>query len=711
MKAIDIYRRMLDLEMDQSQRARALNKLGHAFVELAGQAHPQENLHSALEAYREALQLTSAGDLPVQYATIQNSLGKAHQALARLLDRSTNLELAKSAFQEALLAVSDIPESRELQASVQVNLGDVCSSLAEAGEDLEDCRRAVEAYQEALKVRGAKSHSREWAAVQSRLGAAYRRLGEREDKEVNCRKAIEACREALTVHTGERFPEEHSLDQIRLGNAHLALSEAQDAQENCRQAIQAYQTALAGPTLSPGEYAAVQNNLGIACTALAEADGDGEGEEAKEEEEGRRAAARRATAACLEALRFRGPASLARASSENNLGNAYLAMARSFSGSDQSVREEAASPAEGTEAGQEVPAGETAGNRKALVQQALAAYQRALAVPALRDQPSQYAAALSNLGEAQLALAEEEESPEGQRDLCKRAIQALEEAGTIYSPRSDLDRARVAEKLCLAYLILAGVESRAWCCSRALKAGEDALEVRRAWEGAGHSARAASLHKLMAMAYNLLADDIRGPDRAEYYAQGAKACREALQVYTRERHKEDYAELQTILCSSLLGLAACGEDAARSGRGAVEACREALQVYSLHDHPLDHALAKRSLAHSLMALAESGEGGGAKLQEAIAAYQEALQVYQPSSFPLERADVEKDLGYAWARLAEQTGDQEGLREALRCYRRALKAYSDLHSGHQFDGLDREGLQERAEGCRRAIRTCKKALKR
>jgi|GEM_PF-1170370 len=694
-KAIDVYRRMLGLEMDQNQRARALMKLGHAFVKLAGQSHSEENLCSALNVYREALSLTSRSSHPRHYAELQNSLGLVHLTLAELLDRSMNLQLASEAFNEGLSVLPPLPEVQELRASLLVNLGDVSTSLAEVVGGHESCTLAVQAYLEALKAYGSEGHPPDCAVVQSRLGAAYRKLGEIEDKPANCLRAVEACREALNVHILEKFPVEHSMDQIALGNAHLTLSESIEEAENCLLAVKAYQAALAGPSLSPDTYSAVQNNLGIAYTTLARSGGPAE-----------IAAGKRAVCACREALRFRSTGSLASALSQNNLGNALMALAHSRpSGSTGSLEEVEGRAGKGKAGG-----GDTyAADQKALVREAISAYRRALEVPLLRGQLTLYRAVLSNLGEALLVLAEEEELAETRKSCCKKAIQSLQEALEICPQGADLEeRAQAEGKLCLAYLILAGVDNRDWCCSQALKAGEAALEFYRSRDCTEQSA---SLQRLMGVAYNLLADDVRGPERTEYYLQAAEACREALQVYTREASPEDYAELQAVLCSSLLGLCACSGDAARFGRDAVDVCREALKVYSQKDHPLDFGLAQRSLAHSLMALAEHLEDGRMELQGAIAACQEALQVYQPAAYPLERADVLKDQGYAWAHLAEKKDGSDCFREALRCYKRALKLYSDLLSGRQFHILDQDVLEDRAESCRRAIRTCKKALKR
>ncbi len=65
---------------------------------------------------------------------------------------------------------------------------------------------AIEAYQNALKIRTVEQFPIHYAMTQNNIGNAYRTLAEVEDKALNCKKAIEACQNALKIITVEQFP-------------------------------------------------------------------------------------------------------------------------------------------------------------------------------------------------------------------------------------------------------------------------------------------------------------------------------------------------------------------------------------------------------------------------------------------------------------------------------------------------------------------------
>ena len=85
--------------------------------------------------------------------------------------------------------------------------------------------------------------------TQNNLGNAYWTLAEVQDKAENCLKAIEACEEALKVHTLEQFSMDYAMAQNNIGNAYVTLAEVEDKAENGKRAIQAYQEALEVHTL------------------------------------------------------------------------------------------------------------------------------------------------------------------------------------------------------------------------------------------------------------------------------------------------------------------------------------------------------------------------------------------------------------------------------------------------------------------------------
>ncbi|MDD4897835.1 MAG: tetratricopeptide repeat protein [Methanocellales archaeon] len=164
-------------------------------------------------------------------------------------------------------------ESSHLKkADIQKKSGDIYWKLAQYSDKNENCKKAIKAYNEALKVRTLERFPMQYATTQNNLGAAYQTLAEVEAKTENCKKAIKACEEALKVRTLERFPMDYAMTQNNLGNAYKTLAEVEAKTENCKKAIKAYNEALKVYTLErfPMDYAMTQNNLGAAYQTLAE---------------------------------------------------------------------------------------------------------------------------------------------------------------------------------------------------------------------------------------------------------------------------------------------------------------------------------------------------------------------------------------------------------------------------------------------------------
>ncbi len=127
----------------------------------------------------------------------------------------------------------------------QNNLGTAYGTLAEVEDKAANCRKAIAAFEAALKVitRERFSHAvchdpeQPWGC----LLPPWRMV---EDKAANCRKAIAAFEAALTVITRERFPMQYGLTQNNLGNAYRTLAEVEDKAANSHKAIAAYKAAL-----------------------------------------------------------------------------------------------------------------------------------------------------------------------------------------------------------------------------------------------------------------------------------------------------------------------------------------------------------------------------------------------------------------------------------------------------------------------------------
>jgi len=130
------------------------------------------------------------------------------------------------------------------RANVQVRLGNCLYKLALYEDERENRKKAIKAYQEALKVYTRQRFPMDYAMTQNNLGTAYSTLAEVEAKAANCKKAIKAYQEALKVYTRQRFPMDYAMTQNNLGNAYSTLAEVEAKAANCKKAIKAYQEAL-----------------------------------------------------------------------------------------------------------------------------------------------------------------------------------------------------------------------------------------------------------------------------------------------------------------------------------------------------------------------------------------------------------------------------------------------------------------------------------
>jgi tetratricopeptide (TPR) repeat protein len=303
----------------------------------------------------------------------------------------------------------------------------------------EALRKAIAAYEEALRFYTPKVAPPDYAWTQNKLGLAYRRLSEHEDPVGNLRRAIAAFEEALRFWTPDVAPLDYALTQHNLGGAYWGLSEHEDPVGNLRRAIAAYGEALRFRTsdIGPLDYAATQHNLGLAYRRLSE----------HEDPVGN---LRRAIAAFGEALRFWTPdvAPLDYAMTQNNLGVAYWGLSK-----------------------HEDPVGN--------LRRAIAAFEEALRFWTPDVAPLDYARTQNNLGVAYRCVSEYED-PVGN---LRRAIQAFEEALRFRTPeQTPLFYAQTQHEMGLAYRRRAELQTdRAQRCAdlqAAVRAFREALRFR-----------------------------------------------------------------------------------------------------------------------------------------------------------------------------------------------------------------------------------------
>jgi tetratricopeptide (TPR) repeat protein len=100
-------------------------------------------------------------------------------------------------------------------------------------------------YHQSLEIYGEILRSEREVTLRAEIlrksGDTHWQLSQYQDKAENCKKAIGAYEEALKVYTLERFPMDYAMTQNNLGTAYWTLAEVEEKAENCKKAIGACQ--------------------------------------------------------------------------------------------------------------------------------------------------------------------------------------------------------------------------------------------------------------------------------------------------------------------------------------------------------------------------------------------------------------------------------------------------------------------------------------
>jgi tetratricopeptide (TPR) repeat protein len=337
-------------------------------------------------------------------------------------------------------------------------------------------RRAVEAFEEAIKLYKPVKNPAEHAQAQNGLGMSLVRLSEtggeggseqawqagqeRAQEELrvqNLKRAVGAFEEALKLYAAEGRAQEHAQTENNLGDAHILLSRlegkdedvAATAASNLNKAIGAYEEALKfrTPEEHPEDYAETQNSLGRARMALAQVE-DGEMREALLE---------KAVSSFKAALEIRTADSHPeeRAETQTLLGQALVL------------------ESEPQVSGSEVHWADREG-----LKMAIEAYEEALAVRTRESHPEEYAETQNLFGRALVILSGPASGPEDGANL-KRSIRAFEEALAVRTPESSPEEyAETQNNLGIAYRNLSKLEDREENLERSIRAYEEALRAR-----------------------------------------------------------------------------------------------------------------------------------------------------------------------------------------------------------------------------------------
>jgi tetratricopeptide (TPR) repeat protein len=170
---LEAARDILKHEGTPEELAEIEMNLGLVFQSLA--AANAAPITSAISAYQRALRTFDAKAFPREYAILQNNLATAFLSIPFTDERAKMREaLAVQAFQEGLKVVDLIDHPSEY-AMLQNNLGNALQ-YASSSHSVENCLRALDAYDEALKVRTRAATPVEYANTLANYANCLRNL-------------------------------------------------------------------------------------------------------------------------------------------------------------------------------------------------------------------------------------------------------------------------------------------------------------------------------------------------------------------------------------------------------------------------------------------------------------------------------------------------------------------------------------------------------
>jgi tetratricopeptide (TPR) repeat protein len=251
----------------EAKRA-TLKKEASDFYRKWSELGDNDALLSAIERFKQVVDLTTRERMSLDWAEAQNNLGLVQMTLGKRV-KGRGLEAAVVAFREALKE-----RTRErvplAWADTQNNLGLALMSLGERENGTAQLEEAVAAFGEALKERTRERAPLAWADTQNNLGLALARLGERKSRTAQLEEAVAGFREALKEWTRERAPLDWAETQNNLGLALMSLGERGRGTAQLKEAVAAFREALKERTREHIDWADTQNNLGLALVSLAE---------------------------------------------------------------------------------------------------------------------------------------------------------------------------------------------------------------------------------------------------------------------------------------------------------------------------------------------------------------------------------------------------------------------------------------------------------
>ena len=255
--------------IDDLDRSNLYRALGTAFAVLGDRDIGTRHILQAIDAYKKALEVFTPEQMPLEWASTQNSLGAAFASLGE--KENSKQHLVKSIeFYNKALEVYTRDQTPMYWATTLLNLGGALTLLGKQNSSTQHLVKAVEIYEIVLEVLTSDQRPVEWAITQNNLGYTLTVLGLLENNPKRVELAVDAYNKALKERTREMAPLEWAGTQNNLGNALAGLGLLENNPKRVELAVDAYNKALEESTreMAPLEWVRTQNNLGIVLAVL-----------------------------------------------------------------------------------------------------------------------------------------------------------------------------------------------------------------------------------------------------------------------------------------------------------------------------------------------------------------------------------------------------------------------------------------------------------
>ena len=200
-------------------------------------------LKQSIDTWRLVLQQRPRARVPLDWAAMQNNLGRVLKTLGERESGTAQLEEAVATYRAALEERTHDRVPLDW-AMTQMNLGNALQVLGERESGTARLEEAVAAYRAALEEWTRAGVPLRWAVTQNNLGNALARLGERESGTARLEQAVAAFRAALEERTHDRVPLDWAMTQMNLGNALQSLGERESGTARLEEAVAAHRAAL-----------------------------------------------------------------------------------------------------------------------------------------------------------------------------------------------------------------------------------------------------------------------------------------------------------------------------------------------------------------------------------------------------------------------------------------------------------------------------------